>query len=125
MLHSPGKDNMTALKPRANGTCWCGCGGEVKPGKFFVQTHDRWAEAYIIRTHYGSIAAFLEYHGYGPDGKNARREAVQTGEVSSVGEQVTEAEEDSADIAEAERRLSDPDEVPVPYEQARRSLGLP
>lgn len=22
------------------GMCWCGCGGETKPGKFFIQHHD-------------------------------------------------------------------------------------
>lgn len=115
---------MTALKPQADGLCWCGCGGEVKPGKFFVQTHDRWAESYVIRRRYGNIAAFLQHHGYGPDGKNARREADRVLETDSVPGQVTREEEDAADVTEAERRLSDPGEVPIPYEQARQSLGL-
>ena len=115
---------MTALTPQPNGLCWCGCGGEVKPGKFFVQAHDRWAEAYVIRSHYGTIAAFLEHHGYGPDGKNARREADRGPGTASVPGRVTVEDEDAADIVEAERRLSDPVEVPIPYEQARQSLGL-
>jgi len=37
---------------------------------------------------------------------------------------MTEEEEDRIDIAEAERRLADLDEVPISYEQARKTLGL-
>ncbi len=32
--------------------------------------------------------------------------------------------EDRLDVEEAERRLADPNEVPIPYEQARKELGL-
>ena len=32
--------------------------------------------------------------------------------------------EDRLDMEEAERRLADPKEVPVPYAQARKELGL-
>jgi hypothetical protein len=31
---------------------------------------------------------------------------------------------DKGDIAEAKRRLADPKEVPIPYEQVRKELGL-
>lgn len=32
--------------------------------------------------------------------------------------------EDRRDVEEAERRLADPDEVPIRYEQVRKELGL-
>ena len=32
--------------------------------------------------------------------------------------------EDRLDIEEAERRLADPTDTPIPYEQARKELGL-
>lgn len=32
--------------------------------------------------------------------------------------------EDRRDVEEAERRLADPNEVPIPYEHARKELGL-
>ena len=32
--------------------------------------------------------------------------------------------EDRLDIEEAERRLADPNEVPIPYEQVQKELGL-
>jgi len=32
--------------------------------------------------------------------------------------------EDEMDLKEAEKRLSDPNEVPIPYEQVRKELGL-
>jgi hypothetical protein len=44
-----------------NGTCYCGCGGTPKPGKFFVITHDRKAEARVIRERFGNIATFVEW----------------------------------------------------------------
>jgi len=49
-----------------NGWCFCGCGEPTKPGKFFVITHDRTAEAKIIRESYGNIAGFVAAHGYSP-----------------------------------------------------------
>ena len=57
-------------EPPRTGTCYCGCGGRTQ--KHFVQTHDRPAESFVIKTEYGSIAAFLIAHGYGPGGKKAR-----------------------------------------------------
>ena len=35
-----------------------------------------------------------------------------------------EKELDRLDVEEAERRLADPTEIPIPYEEARRQLGL-
>ena len=56
--------------PLPTGQCWCGCGQEPSEGKHFARTHDRTAEAAVIKVEYGSIAAFLHHHGYGPNGKN-------------------------------------------------------
>ena len=42
-----------------NGTCFCGCGETTRPGKFFVITHDRRAEARVIRERFGDIATFV------------------------------------------------------------------
>ena len=56
---------MGVLEP--TGQCFCGCGVATPPGRFFVATHDRTAEAAVIRERYGSIAAFVVHHGYGPD----------------------------------------------------------
>ena len=57
-----------------DGKCWCGCGQDANLGRFFILSHDRWAESAIIKIHYGSIAAFLKAQGYGPGGKNLRDE---------------------------------------------------
>lgn len=35
-----------------------------------------------------------------------------------------EEEEEKLDLAEAERRLDDPTQIPIPYETARKELGL-
>lgn len=32
-----------------NGSCYCGCGETPKRGKYFVITHDRKAEARVIK----------------------------------------------------------------------------
>ncbi len=57
------------------GECWCGCGAETKRvGSFFVPSHDRRAEAAVLRLEYGDIPHFLVAHGYGPDGKNPMEE---------------------------------------------------
>jgi hypothetical protein len=44
------------------GWCFCGCGRRVPEGRFFVPSHDRRAEADIIRERYGSIAGFVAAH---------------------------------------------------------------
>jgi hypothetical protein len=62
---------MSDIKP--TGRCFCGCGSETPRGKFFVQTHDRTAEAAVIRERYGNIAAFVAHHGYGPDNPIPRK----------------------------------------------------
>ena len=57
------------------GECWCGCGAETKRvGSFFVPSHDRRAEAAVMKLEYGDIPRFLVEHGYGPGGKNAIEE---------------------------------------------------
>jgi hypothetical protein len=58
------------------GICWCGCGGETGIGSFFLQGHDKRAEAYVHAVEYGSVAGFLAAHGYGtePGQKNAKAE---------------------------------------------------
>jgi hypothetical protein len=56
------------------GQCWCGCGEETPVGSFFRQGHDKLAESAIIAIKYGGVAGLLDSHGYGPGGKNARRE---------------------------------------------------
>lgn len=58
------------------GDCWCGCGEPTeKLGSFFKQGHDRAAEAAVILAEYGSTAQFLDKLGYGPGGRNPRKEA--------------------------------------------------
>jgi len=39
-------------------------------------------------------------------------------------EQIIEEEEDRLDVEDAERRLADPNEVPIPWEQVKKNLGL-
>ncbi|MCL1467546.1 type II toxin-antitoxin system Phd/YefM family antitoxin [Argonema galeatum] len=39
-------------------------------------------------------------------------------------ERLIEKLEDEIDLEEAKRRLEDPNEVPIPYEQVRKELGL-
>lgn len=42
-----------------NGSCYCGCDEVPKRGKYFVITHDRKAEARVIRERFESIPAFV------------------------------------------------------------------
>lgn len=71
-----------------NGYCLCGCGSETKLGSFFIQSHDRRAEAAVIRLEYGNLARFLDEHGYGnePGKKNAMEELEKLKERERVGE---------------------------------------
>ena len=55
------------------GECWCGCGAETAIGSFFLPGHDKAAGSAVISVEYGGVPGFLVQHGYGPDGKNARR----------------------------------------------------
>jgi hypothetical protein len=43
-------------------------------GNFFLPGHDKVAESAVINVEYGSVAAFLLEHDYGPAGKNPRHE---------------------------------------------------
>ena len=49
------------------GNCFCGCGAATSAKAYFVVTHDRRAESRVIHDQYGSIAAFITAHGYGPE----------------------------------------------------------
>lgn len=44
-----------------NGSCYCGCDETPKRGKYFVITHDRKAEARVIKERFGDIAAFVAW----------------------------------------------------------------
>ena len=62
------------------GKCWCGCGEQTKPGKFFVQTHDGKAYGYLRKLHIGrygndGLANILLAMGY--DDENGVRSAAK------------------------------------------------
>ncbi len=59
------------------GECWCGCGKDTAIGSFFQPGHDKTAESAVISVEYGGVPEFLHHHGYGPGGKNARREVAE------------------------------------------------
>ena len=59
--------------PSPTGECWCGCGGDTKPGRHFLPGHDRRAESKVIKVEYGGSVQFLVAHGYGPGGKKQPR----------------------------------------------------
>ena len=54
-----------AGKAQPTGWCWCGCGGKTKA--YFIPSHDRKAEAALVKTKYGNIAGMLAHHGFGPE----------------------------------------------------------
>ncbi len=56
------------------GECWCGCGAETGIGSFFKQGHDKIGESAVVAVEYGSVAALLLAHGFGPGGRNAAEE---------------------------------------------------
>ena len=66
------------------GECWCGCGRQTAIGSFFVQGHDKAAEAAVISVEYGGAPRFLVRHGYGPKGKNPQEEMAK---IRSEGKQ--------------------------------------
>jgi len=68
------------------GKCWCGCGGDTKPGRFFIITHDRKAESRVLTQEYGSIADFLEAHGYQPGGKKDPSASTTSGIANPKGQ---------------------------------------
>ena len=59
------------------GECWCGCGAETAIGSFFLPGHDKTAESAVISVEYGGVPEFLNRHGYGPGGKNAKQEVAE------------------------------------------------
>ena len=63
---------ITRLIP--TGHCWCGCGKETGIGSFFLSGHDKVAESAVILVEYGGVPQFLQDRGYGPGGKNPRKE---------------------------------------------------
>lgn len=68
-----------ALRLIPTGTCWCGCEQNAARGAFFVQGHDKRAEAALVAIAYhGSVAELLHRHGFGP-GRPIIREAVSQG----------------------------------------------
>ncbi len=56
---------------RPTGTWWCGCGEKTSRRAFFYIAHDRKAEAAVRGMEYGTIAEFLQHHGYAPGGPKA------------------------------------------------------
>ncbi len=34
--------------PMPNGLCWCDCGGNTKPGSYFLQGHDKRADRFLV-----------------------------------------------------------------------------
>lgn len=48
--------------------------GETAIGSFFAAGHDKVAESAVILVKYGGVAAFLHEHGFGPGGRNPRKE---------------------------------------------------
>jgi len=56
------------------GHCWCGCESEAGIGSFFLPGHDRFAESAVIRLKHRDVAHFLVAEGFGPGGRNARKE---------------------------------------------------
>ena len=62
----PKPKGSTKSLPSPTGECLCGCGGTTKPGRHFLQGHDRRAESEVIKAEYGGSVQFLVAHGYGP-----------------------------------------------------------
>ena len=59
---------------RPTGECWCGCGAATSFGAFFASGHDKVGESAVVKVIYGSVPEFMLKHGFGPDGRNARKE---------------------------------------------------
>ena len=55
--------------PEKTGKCYCGCGKSTK-GHFHKGGGDSTAKGMFLHIHYGSNAALLVEHGYGPSGDN-------------------------------------------------------
>ncbi len=65
------------LPANPNGLCWCDCGEDAAPGKFFQQGHDKRADRYLVAVEGGrSIAERLAALGYVPGEGHSLRDAV-------------------------------------------------
>ena len=66
--------------PPPDGTCWCGCKDKpARRGSYFKAGHDRKAEKWLMKLHYGEVVGMLWSHGYGSKQKNIREEAERQG----------------------------------------------
>ena len=54
-----------------NGQCWCGCGGQTAPGKFWLPGHDSTARKAVLERKFGDTVDMLYVLGYGPGRRNA------------------------------------------------------
>ena len=54
-------------KAEPTGKCWCGCGGETRPGSYFLPGHDTQARAALEKREYGNLANMLAHHGFSPE----------------------------------------------------------
>lgn len=60
-----------------NGLCWCDCGGEAKPGSYFLQGHDKRADRYLQAIDGSqSIADKLDARQFVPGLGKSLRDAV-------------------------------------------------
>src|SRR5215831_17593329 len=60
-------------------TCWCGCQRETSRGAFWVQGHDKIAEAALLALDHGdSVAQRLHERDFGPQ-RSVTDEAVKRG----------------------------------------------
>ena len=68
------------MAPTPNGLCWCDCGGETKPGSYFLQGHDKRADRYFeVVNGSKSIAEKLADGQYVPgQGKSLRVAVLKT-----------------------------------------------
>lgn len=67
---------------RPTGSCFCGCGRETSPGRYFVQGHDRKAATTLdaISNPNRPILDRLIAAGYGPGGpRDLRTDALASG----------------------------------------------
>ena len=62
-------DTSLSPEPKKVDQCYCGCGGSTD-GHFHSPGGDSTAMSKFQDLHYGSIAALLVEHGYGPNGNN-------------------------------------------------------
>ncbi|MEV8324575.1 hypothetical protein [Kitasatospora sp. NPDC056731] len=72
--------------PTPNGSCFCGCGSEAKPGNYFRVGHDKKVEGDLNAIfHQDRVAQRLVDRGFGPNGKNLHQEAIRLGVREACG----------------------------------------